>query len=73
MTEMSVMELKKAYSELPEKEQLLMESFIAASRMAKDAEFASKLSRRHDELDAGRKWTHADLLELHGKLEKEDL
>lgn len=70
---MTAMDLNKAYSELPEKEQLLVASFIAADLMAKDSEFALKLSRRHDEMDAGRKSSHADLLELHDKMEKEGL
>ena len=70
---MTAIELKKAYSELPENEQVLLASFIAAYLMAKDAEFAAKLSRRHTEMDADYKHTHKELLELHDKMEKEGL
>jgi hypothetical protein len=59
---MTAMELMKAHSELPRKEQLLVSFFIAADLMTKDSDFAAKLSRRHKEMDAGRKWNHADML-----------
>lgn len=70
---MTAMDLNKAYSELPEKEQVLVASFIAADLMTKDSEFAAKLSRRHKEMDSAGKWSHADVLELHDKMEKEGL
>jgi hypothetical protein len=70
---MTATELNKAYSELPEKEQVLVAAFIAADLMAKDSEFAAKLTRRHQEVDAGYKHTHKELLELHDKMEKEGL
>lgn len=70
---MTAIEMNKAYSELPEKEQVLVASFIAADLMTKDSEFALSLSRRHAEMDAGHKSSHADLLELHDRMEKEGL
>lgn len=68
---MTAIEVKKAYSELPERDQVLVASFIAADLMTKDSEFAAKLTQRHREMDAGNKRTHAELLELHDKMEKE--
>ncbi len=70
---MTAIQVKKAYSELPETEQVLVASFIAADLMAKDSQFAAKLSRRHQEIDVGYKHTHTELLELHDKMEKEGL
>ena len=70
---MTVMELKKAYAELPEKEQLLFASLLAAEQMAKDPEFGARLEARHQAMDAGKKWSHADVLELHDQLEKQGL
>jgi len=70
---MTALDLKKAYSELPEKEQVLVASFIAADLMTKDSEFAAKLSRRHEEIEGGNKRGHAELLELHDKMEREGL
>ena len=70
---MTATEFKQAYSELPEKEQILVASLIAADRMAKDSEFAFNLARRHHEMDAGKKWSHSDLLELHDRLAEEGL
>jgi hypothetical protein len=55
---MTATDVKKACSELPEQEQ------------TKDSEFAGKLSRRHQEIDAGYKHTHSELLELHDKRER---
>lgn len=70
---MTAIEVKNAYSELPENEQVLVASFIAADLMMKDSEFAARLSRRQQEMDAGYKHTHAELLELHDKMGKEGL
>jgi hypothetical protein len=64
-------QLTKAYAELPEKDQMLVASFIAADLMIKDAEFAAKLSRRHKQMDVCEQHTHAELLELSDKMEKE--
>ena len=70
---LTALDLKKAYSELPEMEQVLVASFIAADLMAKDSEFAANLSRRHDEMDRTGKNSHAHVMALHEKMEKEGL
>jgi hypothetical protein len=70
---MSMVELKKAYSEMSEKERIVFAAFVAAERLANDPEFSHQLSRRHEAMDHGKKWEHADLLELHERLDKQGL
>ena len=65
---MSVQELKKAYDELPDAERLLFAHLIAADQLVHDAEFATTLGQRHQAMEEGKKWSHADLVALNEQL-----
>ena len=67
---MSIQELKAAYSELPEHEQILFASLVAAEQMAKQPDFVAGIGRQHEAMDKGKKWDHNDVMALHGELEK---
>ncbi len=70
---MSVQELRSRYDELTETDQMLFAALIAADQLARQPEFRAELARRHQEMDAGRKWSHEDALRLHRELEKQGL
>jgi hypothetical protein len=70
---MSVQELRKAYDELPETDQILFAALVAADQLTRQTEFAADLAQGHRAMDQGKKWTHADVLKLHGELEKQGL
>jgi hypothetical protein len=69
----SVQELKKAYEDLAEEDQLLFATLVAADQLSRQAGFAADIARRHQAMDAGRTWSHADVLKLHDELTKQGL
>ncbi len=70
---MSVAELKTAYDQLPETDQVLFAALVAADQLCRQPDFAADLSRRHRSMDEGKKWEHADVLKLHEELQKQGL
>ena len=70
---MTALELTSAYAELPEPEQILFASLVAADQLRRQSEFVAMLDRRHQAMDQGKKWTHEAVLELHHKLEAQGL
>ena len=65
---MSVQELKKAYEGLPEQDQLLFASLIAADQLARQADFVDQLEHRHQAMEQDKKWSHEQMLALHREL-----
>ncbi len=70
---MSVQELRKAYEQLPEADQILFAALIGADQLSRQGEFSAELARRHRTMDQGRKWTHDDVLRLHEEMAKQGL
>ena len=70
---MNALELRKAYLALSEKERLLFASLVATDQMIRQSDFTTQLEKRHEAMDAGKKWSHSDVLDLHRELEKQGL
>ncbi len=70
---MTTNELTQAYAQLPQQEKLLFASLVAADQMRCQAEFSAALSRRHRDMDEGKKWSHESVRNLHEKLEQQGL
>ena len=70
---MSVLELRKAYEALPEGEQILFASLIAADQLRREPDFELRLERNHNSMDEGKKWRHEEVLRLHEELKKQGL
>ena len=70
---MSVQELKRSYDELSKADQILFASLIAADQMVHQGEFAAEISRRHEVMDEGKKWSQEDVVRLHEELKTRGL
>lgn len=73
LSAMSVAELKTAYEQLPETDQVLFAVLVAAYQLRRQPDFAADLARRHRSMDEGKKWEHSDVLKLHEELQKQGL
>lgn len=70
---MSVQELKRSYDELSKADQILFASLIAADQMVRQGEFEVEIFRRHEAMNAGKKWTQDDVARLHEELKTNGL
>jgi hypothetical protein len=61
---MTAIELASVYAELPEQEQIVFASLVAADQMRRQSDYLALLERRHRAMDEGRKWSHEAVVEL---------
>ena len=70
---MNVAQLKDEYRRLPEEDQLLLASIIAADQMIKTPDYASRIEEAHRRIDQGQKLNHDQVQRLHKELETHGL